>query len=171
MTFTIRPMALSDLVAIELIQTEAYGNYFLESADVIAQRFHASPVTAWVAERDGLVCAYLIAYLSQVGKINPLNAPFVPDKESDCLYLHDLALLKNAQGLGIAKQLIHVATQCALNSLVTALALLSVQNSKVFWQNIGFAEFEKLDLIQKKNLESYLLSEEGAFYMVKRLQE
>ena len=92
MIFKIRPMALNDLVAIELIQAEAYGSYFLESADVIAQRFHTSPATAWVAERDGQVCAYLVGYFSQVGKINPLNTPFIPPADANCLYLHDLAL-------------------------------------------------------------------------------
>src|SRR4051812_21128109 len=130
MIFTIRPMALNDLVAIELIQAEAYENYFLESADVIAQRFHASPSTAWVAERNGMVCAYLVGYLSRLGKINPLNAPFALPAKSDCLYLHDLALSKNAQGFGLAKQLIQIAVQHAVSNLVTALALLSVQNSK-----------------------------------------
>jgi len=169
MTFKIRPMALKDLVCIERIQTEAYGNYFLESADVIAQRFHASPATAWVADRGDMVCAYLVGYLSKVGKINPLNAPFVPDTESNCLYLHDLALSKSAQGCGLAKQLIQVAAEYALNNAATTLALLSVQNSKLFWQNIGFAEFDKLDLIQKKNLNTYLDGNDSAFYMVKML--
>jgi len=169
MTFTIRAMELSDLVSIERIQAEAYGNYFLESSDIIAQRFHASPATAWVAERDGFVCAYLVGYLSNVGKINPLDATFTPLADANCLYLHDLALSKNAQGFGVAKQLIQVATQYALERVVTALALLSVQNSKAFWQNIGFSEYDKLDSIQKKNLESYLLSEDAAYYMVKIL--
>ncbi len=169
MTFNIRPMALTDLMAIKLIQAEAYENYFLESADVIAQRFHASPSTAWVAERDGLVCAYLVGYLSKVGKINPLNAPFAPAVESDCLYLHDLALSKTAQGFGLAKQLIQVAIQYALHNLVTALALLSVQNSKTFWQNIGFVEFDNLEFGQRKHLETYLSDENSAFYMVKIL--
>jgi GNAT superfamily N-acetyltransferase len=162
-------MNLSDLVAIELLQAEAYGDYFRESADVIAQRFYTSPDTAWVAERDDVVCAYLVGYLSRVGKISPLNAPFTPDVESNCLYLHDLALLKSAQGFGLAKQLIHIATQYALHHVVTALALLSVQHSKTFWQSIGFSEFNKLDAIQKKNLESYLMGEDAAFYMVKML--
>jgi GNAT superfamily N-acetyltransferase len=167
MSFIIRPMSLNDLIAIEHIQAEAYAGYFLESADVIAQRFHASPTTAWVAEREGMVCAYLVGYWSKVGKINPLNAPFTLVENANCLYLHDLALLKIAQGFGVGKKLIQAATEFALNEAAVGLALLSVQNSKEFWQGFGFSEFADLELIQQNNLNTYLTGDDDAFYMVK----
>jgi len=167
MSFTIRAMTVNDLTAVEHIQSEAYADYFLEAADVIAQRFNLSPTTAWVAEREGQVCAYLVGYWSKIGKINPLNAPFSEVKNADCLYLHDLALLKNAQGGGVAKKLIHAATEFALSNLAQAMALLSVQNSKEFWQGFGFSEFLKLDSAQQNNVETYLDASDAAFYMVK----
>jgi len=164
-------MSLSDLIAIEHIQAEAYAGYFLESADVIAQRFQLSPSTAWVAERDGQVCAYLVGYWSRVGKINPLNAPFALVEDANCLYLHDLALLKVAQGFGVGKKLIHAATEFALGNSARALALLSVQNSKEFWQGFGFSEFVYLENIQRENLNTYLDGNNYAYYMIKTLQE
>lgn len=168
MSFTIRPMTTGDLLAVEDIQAEAYAGYFLESAAVIAQRFDASPATAWVAEQKGQVRAYLVGYWSRVGNINPLNAPFSPSEDVDCLYLHDLALLKSAQGKGVAKQLIGAAAELALANNTQAIALLSVQNSKDFWQSFGFSEFKDLDSQQRKNLETYLDNETDiAFYMVK----
>jgi len=169
MIFNIRPMAPRDLVAIEHIQIEAYAGYFLESADVIAQRFYASPATAWVAERDDQVCAYLVGYLSKVGKINPLNAPFTPLADSNCLYLHDLALSKSAQGFGVSKKLIHAATEYASKSFSSTLALLSVQNSKEFWKRFGFVEFTDVEFSQQQNLNTYLNGGESAFYMIKKL--
>lgn len=169
MSFNIRLMSLNDLIAIEHIQEEAYAGYFLESADVIAQRFQLSPRTAWVAERDGQVCAYLVGYWSRVGKINPLNAPFALVEDANCLYLHDLALLKIAQGFGVGKKLIQAATEFALNESAAALALLSVQNSKDFWQGFGFSEFVDLENIQQENLNTYLTGDDAAFYMVKSL--
>lgn len=177
MSFKIRPMIAGDLSAIEVIQAEAYAGYFLESTDVIAQRFNLSPTTAWVAEREGAVCAYLVGYWSMVGKINPLNAPFDQVENGNCLYLHDLALLKAAQGFGMGRKLIQAATDYALQEAADAIALLSVQNSKAFWQGFGFSEFWDLDVQQQQNLKTYLDSSldctpdssDTAFYMVKLL--
>ncbi len=169
MSFGIRSMRLTDLVAVEDIQAEAYSGYFLESTEVIAQRFQLSPTTAWVAEREGQVCAYLVGYWSKVGKINPLNAPFALVENANCLYLHDLALLKIAQGCGVGKKLIQAATEHALRNSAQALALLSVQNSKAFWQGFGFSEFVDLEAIQQENLNTYVDGNDVAFYMVKRL--
>ena len=169
MSFKIRPMIASDLSAIEVIQVEAYAGCFLESADVIAQRFNLSPTTAWVAEQKGDVCAYLVGYWSNVGKINPLNAPFVLVDNANCLYLHDLALLKVTQGFGVGRKLIQAATDYALQEAVDAIALLSVQHSKAFWQGFGFSEFFDLDVQQQENLATYLDDGEDAFYMVKFL--
>jgi GNAT superfamily N-acetyltransferase len=168
MSFKIRPMMEDDLCAVEVIQAEAYAGYFLESADVIAKRFELSPTTAWVAERDGDVCAYLVSYWSNIGKINPLNAPFSPVENANCLYLHDLALLKAAQGFGVGRRLIQVATEHALKNAAEAIALLSVQNSKAFWRGFGFREFLDLDMQQQQHLETYVDgSLDTAFYMVK----
>lgn len=173
MSFKIRPMIASDLDAIEVIQAEAYAGYFLESANVIAQRFALSPTTAWVAEREADVCAYLVGYWSRVGKINPLNAPFSHVENADCLYLHDLALLKAAQGFGVGRKLIQAAEYHVLQNAAHAIALLSVQNSKAFWQGFGFSEFLDLDVQQQQNLKTYLDtsldSSDTAFYMVKFL--
>jgi predicted N-acetyltransferase YhbS len=169
MSFKIRPMIASDLSAIEVIQAEAYAGYFLESADVIAQRFNLSPTTSWVAEREGDVCAYLVGYWSRVGKINPLNAAFTHVENANCLYLHDLALLKATQGFGVGRKLIQAATDHALQKAAAAIALLSVQNSKAFWQGFGFCEFLNLDVQQQQNLETYLEGSDNAFYMLKQL--
>lgn len=169
MSFTVRSMAVYDLAAIEIIQAEAYAGYFLESADVIAQRFNVSPTTAWVAEHEDQVCAYLVGYWSKIGKINPLNAPFSSVENADCLYLHDLALLKSAQGFGLAKKLIQVAIEHALGYSAQAIALLSVQNSKEFWQGFGFTEYINLEATQQDNLHTYLDGNDSAFYMVKPL--
>jgi GNAT superfamily N-acetyltransferase len=169
MSFNIRLMQSDDLIAVTAIQADAYSGYFLESADVITQRFDSSPGTSWIAERDGQVCAYLIGYWSMIGKISPLNAPFTHIKGANCLYLHDLALFKSVQGFGLAKALINAATEYALNEAAQAIALMSVQDSVTFWRKYGFVEFPELDEAQRNNLRTYLAGNEPAFYMVKDL--
>lgn len=169
MSIVIRAMTINDLAAVETIQAGAYSGYFLESAEVIEQRFQLSPTTAWVAEREGNVCAYLVAYWSNIGKINPLNAPFSRIENPNCLYLHDLALLASAQGFGVGRRLVHAALTYAQQNAAQALALLSVQNSKEFWQGFGFAEYADLDKNQQVNLNTYLDTKNSAFYMIKKL--
>lgn len=167
MTFSIRTMTAQDISALERIQEEAYGAYFLEPADVIAARLHASPHTAWVAEKGGEVCAYLVGYLSEREKITKLHEPFTNAPDANCLYLHDLALSPSAQGQGIARGLIETAEKFARGKNLNALALLSVQNSKEFWQKFGFEEYFDLDEAAHANLATYLTDGQDAYYMVK----
>jgi len=169
MSFKIRLMRSDDLIAITAIQADAYSGHFLESADVIAQRFSVSPGTSWIAEWDGQVCAYLVGYWSVMGKISPLNAPFTLVDNANCLYLHDLALFKSVQGYGLAKLLINAAIEYALNEAAQAITLMSVQDSVRFWRKSGFVEFNKLDETQQNHLCTYLVDDEPAFYMVKYL--
>lgn len=169
MSLTIRLMQPDDLIAVSAIQTDAYAGHFLESAEVIAQRFNLSPNTSWVAEREGRICAYLVGYWSIMGKISPLNAPFTFVEAANCLYLHDLALFKSAQGFGLAKGLINTATEYAQKNAAHAMVLMSVQNSVEFWRKSGFMEYTGLDEAQQKNLRTYLAGEESAYYMVRYL--
>ncbi len=169
MSFTIRLMQDADLAAVVKIQSDAYSGHFLESGEVIAQRFAISPLTSWVAERDGQVCAYLVGYWSKVGKISPLNAPFKLIDNADCLYLHDLALFNAVQGYGLAKLLIKAAIDCVIVNSVGAIALISVQNSVDFWCKAGFAEYDYLDEEQRTNLLTYVANGAPALYMVKYL--
>jgi N-acetylglutamate synthase-like GNAT family acetyltransferase len=81
-----------------------------------------------------------------------------------------VALLKIAQGFGLGKKLIQAALDHASKHTVQALALLSVQNSKDFWQGFGFAQFLELENTQQENLNTYLDGDDSAFYMVKALQ-
>jgi len=169
MNINIRTMQPSDLAKVVTIQAEAYENHFLESADVIAQRFKLSPQTAWVAELDNEVSAYLVAYCYKLGKVNPFNATFVQVEDPDCLYLHDLALLQMARGTGIATRLIQMAVDFAQYHSLSFVALVSVQSSKEFWQKQGFTEYSVLTTTQHKALNGYGSNGDEVFYLYRML--
>ena len=59
-----------------------------------------------VIERAGGICAYLAAYGSSEGKITPLHGEFEADDTSDTLYLHDIAMLPEFAGQGLASALL-----------------------------------------------------------------
>lgn len=169
MTINFRTMTAQDIPALERIQEDAYGVHFLEPSEIIAARLAACPETAWVAEGQGRVCAYLVGYLSECGKITKLHESFINSENPDCLYLHDLALSPSAQGQGIGRGLIETAEKFARDKNLNALSLLSVQNSKMFWQKFGFSEYFDLDAQNKSYLATYLTDGQDAHYMVKSL--
>lgn len=167
MSYVIRPMIAEDLNAVLAVQADAYDDHFHESSEVIAARLGACANTAWVAEKSGDVCAYLVAYKSHMGKVTALNAIFAHVTDPDCLYLHDLAIAQRARGAGLARQLLMAAEKCVDEQKLMQLALISVQDSKAFWSGFGFNDFIGLGAHQKENLRSYGSDDTAVFYMVK----
>jgi GNAT superfamily N-acetyltransferase len=162
-------MAVADIPGVLTIQQDAYTEYFHEPAAIIAARFADHPDTAWIAERRGEICAYLVAYPSRLGKVNPLHASFAVLDKVDCLYLHDLAIHSRAQGSGIARQLISAAQVYADSCALKAIALTAVQGSQSFWARFGFELYEDLDAQQYEHLQTYVENGEKALYLVRQL--
>ncbi len=161
-----RAMQLSDIAAVIAIQAEAYIDEILEADEVIRARFNAAPDTAWVAESGGNLCGYLVCYQSALGEVTPWGGAFVHKPNANTLYLHDLAIGKNAIGLGVGRALVDCALSYAKQCSLQAAALVAVQNSKSFWQKFGFNEYNQLPMVQLQRLASYA---GPAFYMTRSL--
>lgn len=164
--FICRAMQLHDLVDVIRIQAEAYIDEILETDSVICARFAQTPDTSWVVERAGEVCGYLVGYQSVLGEISPWGSEFTHKTEAAALYLHDLAISKSAAGCGLGAVLVNHALMEARHRELLAAALVSVQNSKSFWQKLGFSECSDLERSQQKNLASY---SGPAIYMTREL--
>ncbi len=159
-------MALSDLPAVLAIQRTCYGEGFVESAEVIAQRLRSLGNLSCVAEHGGVVCAYLAAYRSRLGKITPLHGEFASLPDPDTLYLHDMAVAPAATGQRLAQRLVeHLWAQGRREGLVHT-ALVSVQGSQTFWQQRGYTMCTLADPVQQHYLDSYGA---GACFMAQRL--
>lgn len=164
--FICRAMQLHDLVDVIRIQAEAYIDEILETDEVIHARFAQAPDTSWVVERAGEVCGYLVGYQSTVGEVSPWGSEFAHKPQASALYLHDLAISKSAAGCGLGPMLVNHALTEARESELRSVALVSVQNSKSFWQKLGFNEVALSDEIQQNNLASY---SGAAIYMTREL--
>lgn len=163
----IRPMRRGDIPAVLAIQAEAYRTETLETEATIRGRFATSPDTAWVAEGERGVCAYLVGYRSRVGRVTPLDGDFAPHAQGDSLYLHDLAVSTRANGRGLGPALVAAALAQARERGLRYSALVSVQGSKGFWERLGYAAEHALEPAQAANLATYA---GPAYYMVKRLR-
>lgn len=166
-TIRLRPMALADLSAVLGIQRACYGEGFLESADVMAQRLRSPANLSCVAVgADGDVCAYLAAYRSRLGKLTPLHGDFEAIDLPDTLYLHDMAVAPAAKGQGLAQQLVAHLWALGRTEGLAHTALVSVQGSQAFWARLGYQVGALTDPAQQLHLDSYGA---GACYMVKPL--
>jgi predicted N-acetyltransferase YhbS len=130
------PMAPADLDAVLAVQAACYPPPMQEAADVVRARVHASPDTVLVARDGDGVCAYLFAYPSRLGKVTSLGGEFSVPQTPDTLYLHDLAVAPRAAGQGIARRL--VDAMLARAGGLRHSALVSVQDSRRFWESLGY---------------------------------
>lgn len=164
----IRLMSQEDIPAVLHVQRECYELLTLEDEATIRARLNTSPDSAWIAEDDDGVCAYLVSYRSVVGKVTPLGGHFEVPSEPDCLYLHDLAISDRSKGSGMGSALVRFALAQARGEGLKYSSLVSVQGSSEFWKRLGFDVFTELDTTQKTNLQSYA---GASWYMVKKLTD
>lgn len=162
----IRPLALPDLPGLLEVQRACYGDGYVESAEVFAQRIACPAQCSLVLEAQGRVLAYLAAYDSVQGKVTRLHGDFELQPQPDTLYLHDLAVLPELGGQGVAARLLHTLWQGAQSRGLQRAALVSVQGSQGFWQHHGYAAYTLQDAAQRERLSAY---GRDAVYMMRRL--
>jgi GNAT superfamily N-acetyltransferase len=153
----------ADLHAIQQIASVIHPE-LPESNDVFAEKLRLFPEGCFVLLKDGLVLGYAFVHpwrLNDVPKLNELLRR-IPS-EPDCLLIHDVAVLEAARGRGALKALLDLVLDLARNLKIPNLALVSVYNSRVHWERLGF-EVESNELSTKLN--SY---NEAARYMVRAL--
>lgn len=157
-----RPLAPDDLPGLVAVQGACYGEALVESAAVFARRLASPANCSQVVERDGVVCAYLAAYRSHLGKVTPLHGDFDAAPHPDTLYLHDMAVLPACAGQGLAHALVAGLRERARAEGLRHTALVSVQGSQGYWQRQGFAVQALPDAAQHQHLAGYGA---GAVYM------
>ena len=151
----LRPMQASDIPAVMTIQEESYPDELLETAEVVSARLASFPDCAWVAEEAQEACAYLFAYPARLGRITPFDGVFARHDDTDCLYLHDLAVGLLASGRGVGPALVRHALEHARTRGLRHSALVAVQGSRDFWSRMGYEACPVDDAAQAENLATY----------------
>src|SRR4051812_37696776 len=99
-------MTQEDIPAVLALQAACYGSGMNGSEGVFRSRLAVAPDSAWLARDAQGLLAYLVTYRSRLGRLTLLGDDFAPAAMPDCLYLHDLAVSRRAQGKGLARQLV-----------------------------------------------------------------
>lgn len=165
----LRALQAHDVQHLLQVQTICYGNGFQESQAVFEQRLRCAHHCSIgvVQPGDDRLKAYLAAYWSNPGKITPLDGCFAPPAAGEqVLYLHDMSVLPELLGQGIARHLLQHAMGQARQRGLRQAALVSVQGSRSYWERQGFSACPVIDAQQYAHLATY---GEGALYMTATL--
>ncbi|MDD7910761.1 GNAT family N-acetyltransferase [Pseudovibrio exalbescens] len=104
-----------------------------------------------VSEQEpDVVLGYVIAHPWRLNDIPPLNETFgkLPGG-SDVLYLHDVALLAQVQGVGAAHAILHKLDSLAAEEGFKQIAITAIPQAISYWQKKGFEEVHVPQLEEK----------------------
>jgi GNAT superfamily N-acetyltransferase len=127
-------MQLSDIAVVEHIAELTWGSDYYERPEVFAQRLEWWPAGCWVYNDSG----YIISHPAQVGYPPGLNEP-VNYRSTNCYHIHDINLLPELRGQGIANQILTRFWDWPCITLVAA------NNTESFWEHYGFRRHSIVD--------------------------
>jgi GNAT superfamily N-acetyltransferase len=156
-------MTAADLESVGRIADVVHPLY-PESEEVPAERLSLFPAGCLIArDARGEVLGYAVSHPGRLGRPPALDSRLgqIP-ADADCLYLHDVALLPEARGLGLGLSLMDLLRALAARSGLKVLALTAVNRSTSYWRSRGFSDYSGDEVLAAK-LSSY---GEDAVYMI-----
>lgn len=145
MTFQILPMTAAHLGAVAEVQARAFTEDLRETPEVFADRFARFGEHFRIALREGQMVGYMICFPWKLGDTPVNNEPFPAAlPEPDCFYIHDIALLPEARGIGISRAMLDDAYQTALRLGYDAVSLVAVGQSGSYWDKVGFVPYTRV---------------------------
>lgn len=159
-------MKQSDLADVCRIASLCHPDFPEEDA-VLEEKFRLSPSSCFILSDNESssrsVYGYCLAHPYKMNSIPALDQLLhkLPEK-CDTLYIHDLALLPEAQGGGNGKKAVELLVAVAERENFDKLSLVAVHGSQLFWQKNGFKLVKVSEMLKQK----LLTYSEDARYMV-----
>lgn len=153
---SIAKLCVADVPQLMLVQQGCYSDELVESAAVMTERIFKFQHSCWGYFIEQQLAGYLLAYPSVLGRISALAAAFPVYQDSNCLYLHDMAISTDFRGQSLAPQLLAHARSQAKTMGLQALALVAVQGAEEYWTKQGFATVTEISKEQQTILDTYL---------------
>lgn len=136
----IRSMCEADLGSVYALQVRVYPAAYHEPVAVFAGRLERGAAFSLVAERQGDICAYLLAYPWQ-GNPPPLHEKhpvFQEWRGADHIFLHDLAVDSALRGRALGNRLHQTLVSRCLQQNFMQIRLVAVEGASLFWKRLGF---------------------------------
>ena len=143
-----REAAPSDLRAIDLV-ARAVHPLLPERPEVFAEKLRLFHPGCLVLERGKEVVGYALSHPWPCGAVPPLDRFLgALPQGAACLFIHDVALMPGARGLGAGRSLLPRLDLVARRHGLGAMALVSVYGTERFWHGLGFAATESEGLAE-----------------------
>ena len=137
----VRPILDTDIDHLLQVQHHAYEQRYWESAESFRAKVIAGAGSCCGAWNDGTMLGYLIALPladNTAPSLNSVELPAVAPDTATTMFIHDLAVLPDHRGAGLADVLLVHLYESALRRNIEQFRLISVQESQPFWQSRGF---------------------------------
>jgi len=147
----ILPMILQDLEGVTEVQKKTFTQNLCEKHSVMLNRFETFGQYFYVAKNENAIIGYMLSFPWRSGHtpINNQNFPTIL-QAPDCFYIHDITLLPEARGTGLARAMIEKACETGRSLGFKTISLVAVAQSGDYWDKINFQEH--LDIpVEKKN--------------------
>ena len=164
--FAWRPMEPQDIDGVVAVARVAFPDHF-EGRECFEERLALFPEGCFVLASGEAVKGYLIAYPWPLGSVPPLNSLLggLPETRAE-FYLHDLAFDPDVRGQGHARPIVERLAAELQAAGAERIALVSVNDSLVFWRGMGFQPVTGDEAMRRK-LETY---GGDSTYMVRKLR-
>lgn len=161
-----RPMRADDLPQVMAIAGHLHPGY-PERQEIFADKLAFYPVGCQVVAEDDTVFGYGFAHVWSLGLPPLLDTPLgALPAGRDCLHLHDVALMPQAQGAGrVDVYLDHLQTLARADG-IHRLSLIAIAGKDKYWRGKGFQDFRPDDGELQRRLDSY---GRGNLYLCRRL--
>lgn len=136
---SVRSFASEDLLGALAVQTSAHPASLIEDADAFASRIRLAASYCLIAERDGMLVAYLLAH-GWRRRSPPSLGSVVADVTNEVLFVHDLAVSPAGRGVGVGRTLIKRAFALAARNGLRDAELIAVGTAAGYWRWLGFTE-------------------------------
>lgn len=153
---TFRLMCKTDLPAVMEVQASAYASAFQEPLAVFLRKLELAPDFCWVVQLQDRVVGYLFSHPWHNVLPPALHTSLgaLPERAS-CWFIHDMAFLPQARGLGLAKRL-YAAARNKVNDLnLPKSMLVAMPGVSDFWRLCGYQVVENLSDQQRQKMSQY----------------
>lgn len=115
---------------------------------------------------NGKAVGYMFSRPGRLTSPPLLNQMLDDSKVDDCYFIHDIAVMRSHRRLGIAKQFLDYAFECASTKRHSIVAGVSVQDTRHIWRGLGFEPILGPEEVLNYIRQSY---GDAACYVVRRI--
>jgi len=139
MSVSIRQLIADDVDDVLRISERCYSVDLLERRESVLHKHYLFPKGCLGVILDYKLVGYVYFHPWMLNHSVPLDdATYVLPEISDCIYIHDLAMLPGHRHARYGEQLIDHVAQVGQELSLMSYALVAVQNSEPYWGRWGF---------------------------------